>query len=332
MNCSDLDRILDNHGQRSLSRADRVAVDEHLRGCSRCEPIWQANDSLAAEPLTPPAPGLFRRVLDGAADEGANAGAPARRPLLERVSIGIGLAATVLVAALVWWDGMAPNAPAAAEPGGPVAAEAAGQAGLPFAAAAFVEGEHFLAVPAGQRLVDEPHGEFIDVEEFFMYGCVHCYSFEGTFDPWCQQQPEYIRIVRVPVIFNQPARVHARAFYAAQTLGIEDRLHAALFDAIHERGRPMDNEADLEALASTLGVSAAEFREAYRSEEVTRLVRSAVMRAQEVGINATPTLVVGGAWSITPGTAGSFDAMLAVVEQLTGSEQALDPNPVYRRP
>lgn len=156
-----------------------------------------------------------------------------------------------------------------------------------------------------------------------MYACPHCYTFEGIFDPWCSVQPDYVRVTRVPVVFNPVARLHARAFYAAQLLGIDAGMHPALLAAIHEQGRSMSTELELAGLAARFGVASDAFLDALGSPAVLGLVHDAEQLARRYGIRATPTLVVGREFQVQPGSAGSYEDMIEVTEQLI--EAAVEP-------
>ena len=75
----------------------------------------------------------------------------------------------------------------------------------------------------------------VEVYEFFWYGCPHCYRFEPYLQKWLENKPDNVEFIRIPAIFNSPRwEVHARAYYTAEILEVQDRIHGPLFSAIHD--------------------------------------------------------------------------------------------------
>ena len=60
----------------------------------------------------------------------------------------------------------------------------------------------------------------VEVVELFWYGCPHCYQFEPVIEQWLEGKPEHIEFVRMPAVFAPNWEVHARAYYAAEQLGV----------------------------------------------------------------------------------------------------------------
>src|SRR5215470_18022142 len=96
-----------------------------------------------------------------------------------------------------------------------------------------VEGTDFILVDPPQS-VDTP-GK-IEVIEFFWYRCPHCYALEPDLQAWVKRLPRDVQFRRVPGILNEDWAVDARIFFALEALGEVDRLHGALFNAIHQTG------------------------------------------------------------------------------------------------
>ena len=113
----------------------------------------------------------------------------------------------------------------------------------------------------------------VEVDEVFWYGCGHCYALDPALETWKAQKPAYIDFVRIPVIWGQAHRQHAKLYYTLQALHRPD-LHTQVFDAIHQHGTPLSSRDDLEARAQQLafleskGVTEKEFNAAYDSMTV----------------------------------------------------------------
>jgi thiol:disulfide interchange protein DsbA len=120
-------------------------------------------------------------------------------------------------------------------------------------------------------------------------------------------------------MFNPAARLHARAFYTAEALGMLDTMRAELYDEIHLRGNTLDSRALVAEFFGRFGVDQAAFDATFDSSDVEARLERAFALSREYGIQATPTIVVAGRYSTNPTRARS--RMLEVVDQLVGDER-----------
>jgi len=77
----------------------------------------------------------------------------------------------------------------------------------------------------------------VEVVELFWYGCPHCYKFEPYVERWLKRKPKNVKFVRMPGVFRASWEIHARAYYTAEILGVVDKVHKPMFEAIHEQKR-----------------------------------------------------------------------------------------------
>ncbi|TCO75165.1 c-type cytochrome [Chromatocurvus halotolerans] len=153
--------------------------------------------------------------------------------------------------------------------------------------------------------------------EFFASICAHCYDLEGTsLANWKASLPTDVVTVRSPVFWNDPMELHARAYLAAESLGIADAAHLALYEAIHLERRRLLTEAELAEVFATLGVGAAEFSAAFNSATTQERLNQARQRAESTGIPGVPAFLIAGKYLITPRSAGGRETMLDVAEYL----------------
>ena len=115
---------------------------------------------------------------------------------------------------------------------------------------------------------------------------------------------------------------HAKAFYTAQALGVLDKLHGALFAAMHVDRNRLEGEDEIRKIFVANGVSAEDFNKAYRSFGVGSQVRQAGARAKAARISGTPEIMVAGKYRITTRKAGSQANMLKIVDFLVARERA----------
>ena len=92
----------------------------------------------------------------------------------------------------------------------------------------------------------------VEVIEFFSYTCPHCYNLEPAAREWLKRKPDQVAFVRIAVSFSANWEPSARAYYAAEALGVLDKIHPRLFEAIHQN--PRMNLDELAAFFATQGV------------------------------------------------------------------------------
>jgi protein dithiol oxidoreductase (disulfide-forming) len=184
----------------------------------------------------------------------------------------------------------------------------------------YVLGTNYQAVGPTSR----PHaaGQPVEVVEVFWYGCPHCAAFDPYVESWLKGIPSDVKFERVPVTWNPVARLHARAFYAAQTLGRIEALHSALFKEIQTNGNALDTEEKVVQWFAQMGIEPARFKEAFESAAVSASVEHADELMHAYKIDNVPSMVVDGRYSSNALRAGGFDDLLRLVDELVGRERA----------
>ena len=156
----------------------------------------------------------------------------------------------------------------------------------------------------------------IEVIEFFWYGCPHCYHFEPAVSEWLKTKPANVEFKRQPAIFSDLWGKHAKAFFTAESLGILDKVHADLFDAVQNKKQKLATEDELAAFFTAHGVKDEDFRAAYNSFAVDAKMRQAESLGPRYGITGVPTLIINGKYRVTGPSAKSQDNMLPVANEL----------------
>lgn len=175
---------------------------------------------------------------------------------------------------------------------------AAAQAADSSAPPAFVEGRDYVRVPTPAP-PDAP-GK-IEVVEFFSYTCPHCRNMESAVHDWLKRKPENVTFTQMAVALGASWEPSARAYYAAQALGVLDRIHRPLFDAIQQERRKLNTEDELAAFFAEQGVDQAAFRKAYQSFTTETQLRRSNQLAQRFGVRGVPTFIVGGQYDVRSG-------------------------------
>ena len=147
----------------------------------------------------------------------------------------------------------------------------------------------------------EAQGGKIDVVEFFWYGCIHCYNLEPALESWVKKLPPDVQFRRVPAVFNPRWGHDAAIFYAFEAMGLLDKLHKPLFDAIHRGGLRTDNPQALDQWLQKQGVEPKKFNETMRSFAVQSKTRRAIQLTTGYAIEGTPAMAVQGRYVVNAG-------------------------------
>ena len=187
------------------------------------------------------------------------------------------------------------------------------------AAKSYVAGTDYDLITPPVRAVDPGK---IEVAEFFWYGCGHCYSFEPILQAWKKTLPEDVKFRGVPAVWQEKMELHAKAYYAAEALGVLDTMNPVIFQAMNVDRKPLASEKEIAALFTAHGVSEADFIKAFNSFGVSSQVRQAVATAKAAQITGTPALMVNGKYHVSGSKAGGQANMLKVVDFLIEKERA----------
>jgi thiol:disulfide interchange protein DsbA len=171
----------------------------------------------------------------------------------------------------------------------------------------------------------------VEVMEVFWLACPHCYALEPRIRSWLKTKPAYVEFVRVPVVWQDIHRAHARLYYTLEALGRPDLVEKA-FDRIHQdaenRVPPLFGGSEEETyrlqqqFAAQNGISADDFSKAYNSFSVGSNLQRAEEITQRYHIQGVPLFVVNGKYSSDVAKAGSETKLMELVNDLAASEHA----------
>ena len=162
--------------------------------------------------------------------------------------------------------------------------------------------------------------EKIEVIEFFWYGCPHCYSFEPTLNKWLSAQSDNINFIRMPAIFSKRWGKHAKAFFTAEALGVDEKLHDEFFDAIQNNNQRLESEDQLAEFFVAHGIDEQEFRAHYNSFMVDAKMRKAKSMAPRYGVRSVPTIIINGKYKTNASIAKGQQNITTVMDQLIAAE------------
>jgi thiol:disulfide interchange protein DsbA len=177
------------------------------------------------------------------------------------------------------------------------------------------EGEQYTLLKPSQP-TDVAPGK-VQIVEVFWYACSHCFAIEPKVEAWIKNgKPAYVEFVRMPAMWNDLVKTHARVFYTAELLGKLPQLNEEIFREINVKGDRLDKPETIEAFFVAHGVSKAEFQKAFSSFAVESKLRQAEEMNRRYKITGTPTWVVDGKYVTDVKMAGSEDAIFQVLNAL----------------
>lgn len=178
--------------------------------------------------------------------------------------------------------------------------------------AAWTEGRDYAVLNQPQRTNVAP-GK-IEVLEVFSYGCPACNGFQPTMELLRKSLPPNAQLAYLPAAFNKAEDwpMYQRAYFAAQALGIAERTHQLMFDAVWKTGELANIDAQTHALKSPqptieqaarayarwTGVKAEDFLGMAQSFTVDGKMRSADAQVLAMQVPGTPCIVVDGRYRI----------------------------------
>lgn len=158
----------------------------------------------------------------------------------------------------------------------------------------------------------------IEVVELFWYGCGHCHHMEIPLNAWVKKLPADVTFKRVPGLPNQSWAPMAKTFYALETLGLLEKLHTPLFDAIHKQKslNPTDEKGAIDWVTKQSGLDKAKVEEAYNSFSTNANLKRAANLFRASGATGVPSLVINGQFITSSTMAGNNDLALKTADYI----------------
>ncbi|MCP4048179.1 MAG: thiol:disulfide interchange protein DsbA/DsbL [Gammaproteobacteria bacterium] len=191
----------------------------------------------------------------------------------------------------------------------------------------YQEGVHYYKI---DQLPAETDAGTVEVTELFSYACSHCNTMEPYIQSWNKTKAENVVFNRIAVGFGRRSwEMMARAYIAAEMMGIGEESHIAMMDAIWKKGKQFRNVDELAEFYAQFGVEQAAFIAHFKSFAADSQLRKSQRDVQSFGITGTPSLVVARKYRVTSNKdVRGFNVMLDVVDFLVAKETVLKEEPV----
>lgn len=214
-----------------------------------------------------------------------------------------------------------------------------GLAGTANAATPYEAGKHYDVLPQTQRTNVAP-GK-VEVMEVFSYGCPACDHFQPTMKKLKAALPANAQLVYLPASWHAEENwpTFQRAYVTANALGVAEKAHDLMFDAIWNTGelavldgtttgRPKQNLPTIEDIARfyqrVAGAKPADFIAASKSFTVDLKMRQADAQIIAMKVTGTPTLIVNGKYRLNNDYLKTADDVIGVVKFLVAKETGGD--------
>ncbi|VAW90442.1 hypothetical protein MNBD_GAMMA17-23 [hydrothermal vent metagenome] len=159
-------------------------------------------------------------------------------------------------------------------------------------------------------------GDKVEVLELLWYGCQTCYVIQGDLENWVAGVGKAINYRRMPAVVEDNMMLLARAFYAAEVLGVMSKIDKPLFSAIHESRRQLLTEAAVAEFFVEQGVAEKDFTRALHSAYVNGKIRRSRIMSQRYGIQGAPSIIVDSKYLVDPSLVRSPEEFIDVVDFL----------------
>ncbi len=164
----------------------------------------------------------------------------------------------------------------------------------------------------------------IEVVEVFWYGCIHCYHMDPLLNAWVKKLPADVTFKRIPGLPNPSWAPMAKAFYAMEDLKLSDKLHTALFDAVHKQKtvNPTDEKAAIDWITKQGGVDKAKVEEAFKSFSMNNRLNRATNYFRATGATGVPSLIIDGLYITSSTMAGGNEQALKTADYIIANLRA----------
>lgn len=187
---------------------------------------------------------------------------------------------------------------------------------IPFASFAdpFIAGKDYEII---NSMVESTASDKVSVTEFFSYGCPWCYRIEPSMNQWAKRHEKNIELKRIPVVFNKEWIYYAKAYYAADLLGISTKLNPLLFKAIQtDKMLLTSNQAMVDFFINN-GVNKETAESAFtNSTTVDMNVSEGNVTMGKMHINAVPAIVVNNKYKTDLQMAQGEERLFKILDYL----------------
>ena len=154
-----------------------------------------------------------------------------------------------------------------------------------------------------------------EVQEFFWYGCPHCYKIEPAVQAWKKTLPSDVRFVRYHAQWNAAMQAHQRIAVTLQALGKSDDLDDKVFSAIQDQGRALTTDDKIGEFMVENDVDKAAWDKTFKSFDVNANIVTADTLFKNYQLDGVPALIVNGKYVVKGDSAEALRVVNKLLEE-----------------
>lgn len=159
-------------------------------------------------------------------------------------------------------------------------------------------------------------GNNIEVREFFWYGCTHCYDLHPYIKTWLKKIPKDVAFRYVPAIFRTNWIPGAKTFHTLEILGMREKLHDTIYDAIHIEKIDLTKDEILFDWIEKQGVDRKKFIDIYTSFMVQNQTSQSSQMSKNYSLSGVPSIVVAGRYLTSGRMGGTPHETIRILNEL----------------
>jgi thiol:disulfide interchange protein DsbA len=162
----------------------------------------------------------------------------------------------------------------------------------------------------------------IEVVEFFMYDCSHCYQMEPRLAAWRKRLGADVQHRLEPWGFTPAHRAHLQMHYILRFHGKAEQLHSTIMEALQVKKIKLDNREQIAQFLSAYGIPALTYMRETGDAAISFRSRDAISLGQSYRVDAVPSIGVGGRYFTSFQMAGGPEELLRVADHLIAQARA----------
>jgi thiol:disulfide interchange protein DsbA len=141
---------------------------------------------------------------------------------------------------------------------------------------------------------------------------------------WVKKLPADVVFKRVPGLPQQAWAPMAKAFYAMEDLKLSDKLHSALFDAVHKEKtlNPTNEPAVIDWISKKGGLDKKKVEDAFNSFSMSNRLNRAAQIFRASGATGVPSFIVDGQFLTSSTMAGGNEQALSTLDYIIANVRA----------
>ena len=141
---------------------------------------------------------------------------------------------------------------------------------------------------------------------------------EAPLNAWVKKLPADVYFKRMPALPRADWAPMAKAFFAMETLGVQEKLHAQLFEAVHKQKtlNPTDEKAAIDWVIKASGMDKLKVEQAFKSFTINTNLNRAAQIFRSSGATGVPSLIIDGKFITSSTMSGGNAEALKVADYI----------------